>query len=71
MRFSISGTTATIANQDSGGNINFSVNISGTPTTAMSINGSTGVISGLQIDANYADLAERFESAVAVEPVVA
>ena len=68
LRFSISGTTATIANQDSGGNINFSVNISGTPTTAMSINGSTGVISGLQIDANYADLAERFESDVALVP---
>ena len=68
LRLSISGTTATIANQDSGGNINFSVNISGTPTTAMSINGSTGVISGLQIDANYADLAERFESDVALVP---
>ena len=68
LRLSISGTTATIANQDTNGNINFSVNIAGTPTTAMSINGSTGVITGLQIDANYADLAERFESDVALVP---
>ena len=68
LRLSISGGTATIANQDTNGNINFSVNIAGTPTTAMSINGSTGVITGLQIDANYADLAERFESDVALVP---
>ena len=68
LRMSVSGTTATIANQDTNGNINFSVNIAGTPTTAMSINGSTGVITGLQIDANYADLAERFESDVALVP---
>jgi hypothetical protein len=68
LRLSISGSTATIANQDTNGNINFNVNIAGNATTAMSINGSTGVISGLQIDANYADLAERFESDVALVP---
>jgi hypothetical protein len=69
LRFSISGTTATIANQDSNGNINFSVNIAGTPTTAMTINGATGIVSSSTgINANYADLAERFESDVALVP---
>ena len=68
LRLSISGTTATIANDDTNGNIEFKANVAGTPTTVMSINGSTGVISGLQIDANYADLAERFESDVALVP---
>lgn len=67
-RVSVSSGTVTLANQDSNGNINFNVNIGGTPTTAMSINGATGTISGLQIDANYADLAERFESDVALLP---
>jgi hypothetical protein len=52
----------TLSNQTSNGNINFSVNIGGTQTTVMTINGSTGVITGNQIDANYADLAERFEA---------
>jgi len=56
----VSGTNVTLANQTSGGNINFKVNISGTPTTVMSINGTTGAISGTQINANYADVAERF-----------
>jgi len=57
---SVTGANVTLANQTSGGNINFSANISGTPTTVMTINGSTGVISGTQINANYADVAERF-----------
>ena len=68
LRMSVSGTTATIANQTSTGNINFTVNTGSGVVTAMSINGSTGVITGLQIDANYADLAERFESDVALVP---
>ena len=49
-----------IANQTSNANIAFRVNIAGTPTTVMSINGSNGTISGNQINANYADVAERF-----------
>ena len=56
----VAGSDINIANNDTNGNINFGANIAGTPTTVMTINGSTGVISGLQIDANYADLAERF-----------
>ena len=49
-----------IANQTSNANIAFRVNIAGTATTVMTINGSTGAISGNQINANYADVAERF-----------
>ena len=49
-----------ISNQTQNANIAFRVNIAGTPTTVMTINGSTGTISGNQINANYADVAERF-----------
>ena len=60
----ISVTTATsavtIANQTSNANLVFQVNVAGTPTTAMTIFGANGVISGTQINANYADVAERF-----------
>lgn len=62
LKLSVSGTTATIANQTSNGNISFSVNIGGTPTTVMNINGANGTISGNQINANYADVAERFHA---------
>ena len=65
---SVTGANVTLANQTSGGNINFSANISGTPTTVMTINGSTGVISGTQINANYADVAERFAADVEMVP---
>jgi hypothetical protein len=60
LRLSVTGTTATVSNQTSNGNIAFSVNIAGTPTTVMTINGANGTISGNQINANYADVAERF-----------
>jgi hypothetical protein len=56
----VTGTTATIANKTNNGNIAFQVNQGGVPTTVMNINGSTGTISGNQINANYADVAERF-----------
>ena len=59
-RATVSGSTVSLANQTSNGNITFSVNIAGTPTTAMTINGANGTISGTQITANYADVAERF-----------
>jgi hypothetical protein len=50
-----------LTNNDLNGNINFVVNKSGTPSTAMTINGSTGIVSGaFGITANYADVAERF-----------
>jgi hypothetical protein len=49
-----------LANQTNNGDIYFRVNIGGTPTTVMTIDGATGNISGNQINANYADVAERF-----------
>jgi hypothetical protein len=69
LRLSITGSnTATISNQTSNANIAFSVNIGGTPTTVMTINGSTGTISGTRITANYADVAERFAADVPYAP---
>ena len=59
-RVGVTGTAATIYNQTSNGNIAFNVNIAGTPTTVMTINGATGGISGTNISAQYADVAERF-----------
>jgi hypothetical protein len=62
LRLSVAGTTATISNQTSNGNIAFNVNVGGTPTTVMTIFGANGTVSGNQINANYADVAERFEA---------
>ena len=67
-KVSVNGANVTLANQTSNGNINFSANIAGTPTTVMTINGSTGVVSGNQITANYADVAERFAADVEMIP---
>ena len=61
LRLTVSGTTASIANQTTNGNITFSVT---GLANALVINGSTGVVSGNQINANYADVAERFEADV-------
>ena len=61
LKFSVTGINAVITNQTSNGNIAFNVNIGGTPTQVMLINGSTGIVSGANgIYANYADVAERF-----------
>jgi hypothetical protein len=60
IRLGVAGTTATIYNQTSNGNITFNINKAGVPTTAMTINGATGGISGTNISAQYADVAERF-----------
>ena len=60
LQFSVSGINTIIKNNTSNGNISFGVNIGGTPTTVMTINGANGTISGTQITANYADVAERF-----------
>jgi hypothetical protein len=61
LRLSVSGTTAQITNASTNGNITFSVT---GLANALVINGSTGVVSGNQINANYADVAERFEADV-------
>ena len=60
LRASSDGTNITIANQTNNGNIYFGINKGGIANVAMTINGSTGTITGNQIDANYADMAERF-----------
>jgi hypothetical protein len=65
LRLSVSGTTAQISNQTTNGNITFSVT---GLANALVINGSTGVVSGNQINANYADVAERFEADVVDMP---
>ena len=64
------GTTGnvTVANQTSGHNIFFQVNVAGTPTNAMTIFGANGAISGNQINANYADVAERFAADFEMSP---
>ncbi len=67
IKLSVSGTTAQISNQTSGGNLTLSVNVAGTPTTALTIYGANGTVSGNQINANYADVAERFAADVEYE----
>jgi hypothetical protein len=59
---SVSGINVTIANKTQNGNIVFSVNDGGVTTTALTIFGANGTVSGNQINANYADVAERFEA---------
>ena len=56
----VSGSDVTIANTQTNGDILFRARVAGTPTTVMTINGADGAISGNQINANYADVAERF-----------
>jgi hypothetical protein len=60
LTMAISGPNVVISNTQSNGDILFRANVSGTATTVMTINGTSGAISGNQINANYADVAERF-----------
>jgi hypothetical protein len=62
LNLTVSGINTLISNITSGGNMVFRVNIGGVQTTAMTIFGANGAISGNQISANYADVAERFEA---------
>jgi hypothetical protein len=60
-KLSVSGAgVVTLSNQTSGQNMTFSVNVGGTPTTALTIYGANGTVAGNQVNANYADVAERF-----------
>ena len=43
-RASVSGTTVTLSNQTTNGDVNIAVNIGGTPTNAIQIYGSTGTV---------------------------
>ena len=67
-RVTSDNTNIQIANQSTNGNITFSVNEGGTPTVVMTIFGANGTISGNQIDANYADMAERFAADIEYAP---
>ena len=57
-----------LTNQTTNSNILFRVSPGGVPTTVMTINGSSGTISGNQINANYADVAERFAADTEILP---
>jgi hypothetical protein len=59
-RVSVSGNDVTLRNQTSGGNLFLGVNVAGNVTPTLTMFGSNGAISGTQINANYADVAERF-----------
>jgi hypothetical protein len=61
-RASVSGNDVTLRNQTSGGNLYFGVNVAGNVTPTLTMFGANGAISGNQINANYADVAERFEA---------
>jgi hypothetical protein len=52
----------TLRNQTSGGNLYFGVNVAGNVSPTLTMFGANGAISGNQINANYADVAERFEA---------
>jgi len=61
-RVSVSGNDVTLRNQTSGGNLYFGVNVAGNVSPTLTMFGANGAISGNQINANYADVAERFEA---------
>jgi hypothetical protein len=61
-RATVSGNDVTLRNQTSGGNLYFGVNVAGNVTPTLTMFGANGAISGNQINANYADVAERFEA---------
>ena len=64
----VSGINVSLSNRTSGGNLSFGVNTGSGVITAMTINGANGTISGNQITANYADVAERFASDIELTP---
>ena len=63
-KVSVSGSDVSVQNQIADGNIYFKINDGGVVTTALTIFGANGTVSGNQINANYADVAERFEADV-------
>lgn len=67
-RITVTGTDVTIRNQTSGGNLYFGVNRAGNTTPTLTIFGANGTVSGNQINANYADVAERFAADEYLDP---
>jgi hypothetical protein len=62
LRVSVNLNDVTIRNATSGGNLYFGTNVAGNTTPTLTIFGANGTVSGNQINANYADVAERFEA---------
>jgi hypothetical protein len=67
-RATVSGNDVTLRNQTSGGNLYFGVNVAGNSTPTLVMYGANGTVSGNQINANYADVAERFEADTELPP---
>lgn len=67
-RITVTGTDVTIRNQTNGGNLYFGVNRAGNTTPTLTIFGANGTVSGNQINANYADVAERFAADEYLDP---
>ena len=67
-RVTIAGNDVTLRNQTTGGNLYFGVNVAGNTSPTLVMYGANGAISGNQINANYADVAERFEADVEMIP---
>jgi hypothetical protein len=67
-RVTVSGNDVTLRNQTSGGNLYFGVNVAGNTTPTLVMYGANGTVSGNQINANYADVAERFEADTELTP---
>jgi hypothetical protein len=68
LRATVSGNDVTIRNQTSGGNLYLGVNVAGNVSPTLVMYGANGAISGNQINANYADVAERFEADTELAP---
>jgi hypothetical protein len=68
LRATVSGNDVTIRNQTSGGNLYLGVNVAGNVSPTLVMYGANGAISGNQINANYADVAERFEADTVLSP---
>jgi hypothetical protein len=67
-RVSVAVNDVTIRNQTSGGNLYFGVNVAGNTTPTLVMYGANGAIAGNQVNANYADVAERFEADTEMVP---
>ena len=64
----VSGNVVQLTNTINNANIDLRANVGGTITSVLTVNGATGTITGYQINAQYADLAERFEADATYEP---
>jgi hypothetical protein len=67
-RLLITGNDVFLRNQTNNGNLLLQVNVGGVNTTGLTVFGANGTVSGTQINANYADVAERFKSDAPLEP---